>query len=120
MPIDYSKKLNSRTFFPSLEYVYTQDDTPDADGNIAIYDTYQHKERIVPAESVKRVQKYVRGILLDVRFCGRFMDEIKGIWWECWTPIGIALSAWVRIETRGHRPSMIYDPGNHWRKTLDM
>ena len=118
--VDYSKKLEYRTLYPSLEQVQINGDNSaiDSKGNMIVFDTCWKKPKIVKAENVKRVRKYVRGILLDVYFCGYHTDD-KGRKWECWTPNGITLSAWVRLESEGKRPKMLYDAGSHWRRTLD-
>jgi hypothetical protein len=99
-------------------YINPAEMTPDADGNVSVYETVWHKERKVPAIEVKSAKKYIRGILKDCYFNGYYTDE-KGVTWEVWSPIHSELSAWARLESDGRRTKMIYDPGNHWRSTLE-
>lgn len=88
------------------------------EGKVRIRHMYDGRIEFVDPSEVTRLRKYVCGKLLDCSYCGVYTDD-KGVKWECYTPVGIELSAWVRLESTGRRPKMVYDPGNGFRKTLD-
>ena len=105
-----------------------QDTPPDEEGMVTIrYQGDGHTENVHESE-VTRLRKYIRGVMLDVYFCGYATSEHtswsetpreKGVTWTCYCPIGFELSSMVRLEAPGYRARFVYDPGNHWRKTLD-
>ena len=107
-----------------------QDTAPDENGMITIrYQSDGHTEQVHESK-VTRLRKYVCGKLIDVYYCGKFTEDgeqthtyatpkEKGITWTCYCSTKNELSAMVRLESTGRRPKMVYDPGNHWRRTLD-
>jgi hypothetical protein len=111
----------------ATQKLVVQDTAPDEQGMVTIrYQSDGHTEQVHESE-ITRLRKYVRGVLLDVYFCGTWTEgkqtyrtpRTEGVVWTCFCPVGNSLSAWVRLEAEGYRPRMVYDPGNHWRRTLD-
>jgi len=113
----------------ATQKLVVQDTPSDEEGMITIrYQADGHTERVHESE-VTRLRKYIKGRLMDVYYCGKFVQgehshwmstpEEKGIVWNCYSPIGFEASAWVRFEALGYRPRMVYDPGSHLRRTLD-
>jgi hypothetical protein len=105
-----------------------QDTGPDEHGMVTIrYQIDGHTEQVHESK-VTRLRKYMHGRIVDVHFCGYATCEHtswsatpkeKGVTWTCYCSNHNELSAWVRLEAPGYRARFVYDPGNHWRKTLD-
>lgn len=61
-------------------------------------------------------KKRFRGVYVPYYQLGFLRDE-DGIVWAAYKPRGNAMSAWLRLETPGHRALFIYDPaGYHSRR----
>jgi hypothetical protein len=49
--------------------------------------------------------------------CGWHRSEDKTVW-ECFAPVGISLSVWVRMESPGRRTRFVYDAGGGFKRNL--
>jgi hypothetical protein len=125
--LDYND-MRSVTLLETMKVVIQHG--PPEDGMVLIRHQFDGSTERVPESAVTRLRKYIRGCLVDVRYCGKFIEgehstwsahpnRHKGLVWLCYCPIGHELSAWVRLEAQGYRTRFIYDPGSHLRGTLD-